>query len=45
MAVRLNHTIVWCRDKRTSVAFLTDVLGLPPAARVGTAAGAHAGGA
>lgn len=27
----LNHTIVWCRDKRRSADFLTDVLGLPPA--------------
>jgi catechol 2,3-dioxygenase-like lactoylglutathione lyase family enzyme len=31
VAVQLNHTIVWCRDKETSAAFLTDVLGLPPA--------------
>ncbi len=43
MAVRLNHTIVWCRDKQTSAACLNAVLGLPPAVRVGTAAGAHAG--
>ena len=27
----LNHTIVWCTDKQRSAAFLTDVLGLPPA--------------
>ena len=27
----LNHTIVWCSDKQRSAAFLTDVLGLPPA--------------
>jgi catechol 2,3-dioxygenase-like lactoylglutathione lyase family enzyme len=26
-----NHTIVWCRDKQRSAAFLTDILGLPPA--------------
>lgn len=30
MAVELNHTIVWCRDKRKSAAFLTGLLGLPP---------------
>jgi len=33
MSVQLNHTIVWCRDQRKSAAFLTDVLGLPPATR------------
>jgi len=27
----LNHTIVWCRDRMRSSAFLTDILGLPPA--------------
>ena len=27
----LNHTIVWCTDKRKSADFLTDILGLPPA--------------
>ena len=27
----LNHTIVWCSDKRRSADFLTDILGLPPA--------------
>ena len=27
----LNHTIVWCSDKQRSAAFLTDMLGLPPA--------------
>lgn len=27
----LNHTIVWCSDKERSAAFLTDILGLPPA--------------
>lgn len=31
--VRLNHTIVWCRDQRRSADFLTEVLGLPPARR------------
>ncbi|WP_020563991.1 VOC family protein [Methylosarcina fibrata] len=31
MSIQLNHTIVWCRDKRKSSAFLTGMLGLPPA--------------
>ncbi|MEZ4332462.1 MAG: VOC family protein [Myxococcota bacterium] len=31
--VRLNHTIVWCRDQRRSADFLTEVLGLQPARR------------
>ncbi len=29
MSVQLNHTIVWCRDKRKSTSFLMDILGLP----------------
>lgn len=29
MTAQLNHTIVWCRDKRSSSAFLVDLLGLP----------------
>lgn len=29
MAVQLNHTIVWCTDKRRSSAFLAEMLGLP----------------
>jgi len=28
---QLNHTIVWCSDKRRSADFLTDILGAPPA--------------
>ena len=28
MGVQLNHTIVWCRDKRRSATFASDVLGL-----------------
>jgi catechol 2,3-dioxygenase-like lactoylglutathione lyase family enzyme len=28
---QLNHTIIWCRDKAKSAAFLTGILGLPPA--------------
>jgi hypothetical protein len=29
MGVQLNHTIVWCTDKRKSTSFLMDILGLP----------------
>lgn len=29
MNVQLNHTIVWCRDKKKSSAFLVDILDLP----------------
>lgn len=29
MPVELNHTIVWCRDKDRSSAFLVKLLGLP----------------
>lgn len=35
MSVELNHTIVSCRDQRRSAAFLTGILGLPPATRFG----------
>ncbi|MCI2810475.1 VOC family protein [Eoetvoesiella caeni] len=28
MSARLNHTIVWCRGKRKSAAFMADILGL-----------------
>jgi catechol 2,3-dioxygenase-like lactoylglutathione lyase family enzyme len=31
MSAQLNHTIVHCRSKETSAAFLTDILGLPVA--------------
>ena len=31
MSAQLNHTIIWCSDKKRSAAFLTDILGLPPA--------------
>jgi len=31
MSVSLNHTIVWCRDKKTSAQYLTETLGLPEA--------------
>jgi catechol 2,3-dioxygenase-like lactoylglutathione lyase family enzyme len=29
----LNHTIVWCSDQEASAAYLTGILGLPPAKR------------
>ena len=35
MTVRLNHTIVWCRDKRISASFLAEILGRPSATRFG----------
>ncbi|HWM71243.1 MAG TPA: hypothetical protein VNO35_32045 [Steroidobacteraceae bacterium] len=35
VSVKLNHSIVWCRDKQRSAAFLTDILGLPQAVRFG----------
>ena len=28
MAVQLNHTIVWCKDRQTSATFLSEVLGV-----------------
>ncbi len=31
MAVELNHSIIWCSDKARSSAFMTEILGLPPA--------------
>ena len=33
--MRLNHTIVSCRDQQRSAAFLAAVLGLPPPTRFG----------
>lgn len=35
VSVQLNHTIVSCRDQRRSAAFLSEILGLPPATRFG----------
>jgi catechol 2,3-dioxygenase-like lactoylglutathione lyase family enzyme len=35
MSVQLNHTIVSCSDQQRSAAFLTGILGLPPATRFG----------
>ena len=31
MAIQLNHTIVWSKDKQASARFLTELLGLPEA--------------
>lgn len=31
MPAELNHTIIWCRDKHLSSAFLTDILGMAAA--------------
>jgi catechol 2,3-dioxygenase-like lactoylglutathione lyase family enzyme len=31
MTVELNHTIIWCSDQARSAAFMTEILGLPPA--------------
>ena len=28
--MRLNHTIVYCRDKQPSASFLSEILGCPP---------------
>jgi len=30
MTAQLNHTIIWCRDKRKSAEFLSEMLGRPP---------------
>ena len=35
MNVRLNHTIVWCRDQQRSATFLAEILGLGPPSRFG----------
>lgn len=35
MSVRLNHTIVWCRDQQVSASFLATTLGLAPPTRFG----------
>jgi catechol 2,3-dioxygenase-like lactoylglutathione lyase family enzyme len=35
MPVRLNHTIVYCRDKQTSATFLSEILGLAAPASFG----------
>jgi catechol 2,3-dioxygenase-like lactoylglutathione lyase family enzyme len=35
VSVQLNHTIVSCKDQQRSSAFITGILGLPPATRFG----------
>ena len=35
MSVQLNHTIVWCRDQKTSATFLAEMLGLRAPTRFG----------
>ena len=35
MSVRLNHSIVWCRDQHVSATFLARTLGLVPPTRFG----------
>jgi catechol 2,3-dioxygenase-like lactoylglutathione lyase family enzyme len=35
VSVQLNHTIVSCRNQQRSAAFLSEILGLPPASRFG----------
>jgi len=35
MSVQLNHTIVWCKDKRRSATFLSEILGRPRPTRFG----------
>jgi catechol 2,3-dioxygenase-like lactoylglutathione lyase family enzyme len=35
VSIKLNHTIVWCRDNERSAAFLTDLLGRPPGTHFG----------
>ena len=39
MGVKLNHTIVWCRDKRRSATFLTEILGSADAATLRAVSG------
>ena len=35
MTIKLNHTIVYSRDRDASAAFLTEILGLPAPTRFG----------
>jgi catechol 2,3-dioxygenase-like lactoylglutathione lyase family enzyme len=42
MAIKLNHTIVWARDKRASASFVAEILGLPEPATFGPFFGVHA---
>ncbi len=43
MSVKLNHTIVWSREKRVSASFLADVFGLPRPVRFGPFLGVEVG--
>lgn len=43
MSAKLNHTIVYARDKRASAAFLSEVLGLPVPVPFGPFMGVQAG--
>ena len=43
MTVKLNHTIVYARDKRASAEFLSDILGLPAPVPFGPFMGVQAG--
>jgi catechol 2,3-dioxygenase-like lactoylglutathione lyase family enzyme len=43
MTAKLNHTIVYARDKRASAAFLSEVLGLPAPVPFGPFMGVQAG--
>ena len=43
MTAKLNHTIVYARDKRASAAFLSEVLGLPSPVPFGPFMGVQAG--
>jgi catechol 2,3-dioxygenase-like lactoylglutathione lyase family enzyme len=43
MPAKLNHTIVYARDKRASAAFLSEILGLPAPAPFGPFMGVQTG--
>ncbi len=43
MSVKLNHTIVYARDKNASATFVADVLGLPAPAAFGPFMGVQTG--
>ena len=43
MTVKLNHTIVYARDKRACAEFLSDILGLPAPVPFGPFMGVQAG--
>jgi catechol 2,3-dioxygenase-like lactoylglutathione lyase family enzyme len=43
VTIRLNHTIVYARDKRASAAFLSEILGLPAPVPFGPFLGVEVG--